>query len=188
MLSGTERGAAAALVWQAFSRKLGTALFPEPKALAVLAQAIRPDCALAAASPGGAILGVAGFRLPCGAGLVELGPEQLRPVYGRFGTLWRSWLLERFGREARDGELMLEALCVRSDLRGLGIGSRLIDGIETEARRRGLGAIRLEVDDRNPRARALYERRGYRAQEAVRAGPLAPVLGFRRATRLVHRL
>ncbi|WP_108260256.1 hypothetical protein [Mangrovicoccus ximenensis] len=33
MLSETERGAAAALIWQAFSRKLGAALAPAPKAL-----------------------------------------------------------------------------------------------------------------------------------------------------------
>ncbi len=187
LLCDAERAAAAALVWQAFSRQLCAALLPAPKALCVLASAIRPECTVAALAPDGTLLGVAGFRMPCGQGMVDLGPEHLRPVYGRFGSLWRGSLLERFGREARPGELLLEALCVRSGQRGRGIGSLLIGGVEDVARRKGLRSVRLEVADSN-RARALYERRGYRAQGAVRSGALAPVLGFRSATRLVRLL
>ncbi|WP_138465426.1 GNAT family N-acetyltransferase [Poseidonocella sp. HB161398] len=187
-LCEAERGDAAALVWQAFSRKIGTALFPAPKARAVLARAIRPCCAIAVATPEDGLMGLAGFRLPGGAGFVEIGKAELTPVYGRAGALWRGWLLDRFGREGREGELVLETLCVRADLRGRGIGSALIGAVESEARMLGLCAIGLEVADANPRARALYERRGYRAEAAVPAGPLGPVLGFRSATRLVHRL
>lgn len=52
-------------------------------------------------------------------------------------------------------------LHVAPELRGQGIGSRLIDAIEEIARELGCRAVTLGVDIGNPAARALYERRGY---------------------------
>lgn len=52
-------------------------------------------------------------------------------------------------------------LLTHPELRGLGLGSRLV--IEAEARiaRRGCRYAGLGVEDNNPRARTLYERLGY---------------------------
>ncbi|MGE0674947.1 MAG: GNAT family N-acetyltransferase [Methylibium sp.] len=47
--------------------------------------------------------------------------------------------------------------------RSLGVGSRLMDEMESLAAARGCEAIGLGVSHGNPRARALYERRGYDA-------------------------
>ena len=41
--------------------------------------------------------------------------------------------------------------------------------------------VRLDVVAENPRARALYERYGFREVGTVQAGILAPLLGFREA-------
>lgn len=49
--------------------------------------------------------------------------------------------------------------------RGLGLGTRLINGILEQARARGLFAISLSVETGNP-ARALYERLGFTAAGA----------------------
>lgn len=46
-------------------------------------------------------------------------------------------------------------------LRGQGIGSRLIDAVEEIGREAGCAGVTLGIDVNNPRARGLYERRGY---------------------------
>jgi ribosomal protein S18 acetylase RimI-like enzyme len=56
-----------------------------------------------------------------------------------------------------------------SELQGHGIGTRLIAVAEERIRRRGVHAAELAVEDNNPRARALYERLGYREAGRERA-------------------
>lgn len=53
-------------------------------------------------------------------------------------------------------------LATRGELQGLGLGTRLIEDAENRIRKRGLNTAMLGVEDNNPRARALYERLGYR--------------------------
>lgn len=57
--------------------------------------------------------------------------------------------------------------------RGRGVGTALIDTLCREAARRGYQAIRLEVIDANPRARALYEREGFIATRTDRLNSCA---------------
>ena len=47
-------------------------------------------------------------------------------------------------------------------LRGLGVGTLLVNVAEQRIQKRGLRWATLGVEDNNPRARALYERLGYR--------------------------
>jgi ribosomal protein S18 acetylase RimI-like enzyme len=56
----------------------------------------------------------------------------------------------------------VEDLFVVPALRASGIGSRLLDAAERLAGERGRDRIGMSVDVANVRARALYERRGYR--------------------------
>ena len=56
----------------------------------------------------------------------------------------------------------LEDLFVAPELRSRGIGSRLLEACEALVRNSGYGRIGLSVGVENPRARSLYERRGYR--------------------------
>jgi ribosomal protein S18 acetylase RimI-like enzyme len=52
---------------------------------------------------------------------------------------------------------------VHPALQSCGIGTLLIQAAEQRIRARGLRRAELGVEDRNPRARALYERLGYAA-------------------------
>jgi ribosomal protein S18 acetylase RimI-like enzyme len=56
--------------------------------------------------------------------------------------------------------------------RDMGLGTRVLEAVCTHVKRHGGHAVRLGVDRRNVRARALYERRGFRSiNERERAHP-----------------
>jgi ribosomal protein S18 acetylase RimI-like enzyme len=52
------------------------------------------------------------------------------------------------------------SVCVLPGYRGAGLGAELLSGAVAEARRRGLPAVSLSVEEGNP-ARRLYERLGF---------------------------
>lgn len=62
---------------------------------------------------------------------------------------------------AVSGAGTIQQLATRPDLRGLGIGTRLIAAAEARIRDRGLMVAMIAVDGDNPRTRTLYERLGY---------------------------
>ena len=59
-----------------------------------------------------------------------------------------------------DGDYYLLSIAVDEELRGEGVGSRLIDSIEERARASGSRRLSLDVSAKNEGARRLYERRG----------------------------
>jgi ribosomal protein S18 acetylase RimI-like enzyme len=59
-----------------------------------------------------------------------------------------------------DGDFYLQAIATDEELRGQGVGSALIDSIETQARASGSRRLSLHVSAKNEGARRLYERRG----------------------------
>ena len=180
-----DRAEVAALYWQAFGPKLGRVLSPEPKALAFVARVMRADHALAAYDEAGRFLGVAGFKSQRGA-FVGGRPSDLAAVYGRFGGRWRAVFLNLLARNVENERFLMDGLFVRADSRGRGIGSALLQAVVAEAARRGYREVRLDVVDSNPRARALYERHGFRAQFEAKLGLLRLVFGFGTATAMVR--
>jgi len=79
-----------------------------------------------------------------------------------------TWLLEQDGAcvgvlvlEAEPHALLIENVAVDPAQQGRGLGRVLLDFAETEARRRGLGAVRLYTHARMTENIALYRRRGY---------------------------
>ena len=56
----------------------------------------------------------------------------------------------------------VHALVVRRNRRRLGIGSKLMDAVEGDARQRGYGRVWLMVHSDNDAAKCLYLKRGYR--------------------------
>lgn len=57
----------------------------------------------------------------------------------------------------------LTMLTVQEDLQGKGIGTKFIKFLEDEILKNDRSHVELSVEDNNPRARALYERLGYKA-------------------------
>ena len=177
---------AAHLYWQAFGGKLGAVLGPDARALRFLERVIRLDQVIVARD-GDQLLGLAGFKTPQGS-FAGGSPADMRAVYGRFGGFWRTALIGFLARDIDSERFLLDGICVAPHMRSQGIGAALMAEIAEEAVRRGYSAVRLDVVNGNFRARALYERLGFRAVKQQRLGPLRHVFGFAVATTMVRDL
>ena len=178
-LAPEHRAEAARLFWEAFGEKLRLPLGDRVRAVAYVERALDPGHALCA-TEGGALLGVAGLKTGTG-GLLSGRHADLAAVYGPWGALWRGAALALYDRPAEPGVLLMDGLFVAEAARGRGVGTRLLAAVAERARIEGRVEVRLDVVDGN-RARALYEREGYRATGRIEPGWLGPLLGLRGAT------
>jgi ribosomal protein S18 acetylase RimI-like enzyme len=87
--------------------------------------------------------GVVGYAFVC----VEDGPDDTFPVGDRYAELY--------------------SLSVAPELRGRGIGTRLLDFVDDELAQRSIHDLKVAVMTGNEDAKRLYERRGLRAAETV---------------------
>ena len=86
---------------------------------------------------------VVGYALVC----IEDGPDDTFPVGERYAELY--------------------SLSVAPQLRGRGIGTRLLDFVDEELARRSIEDLKVAVMVGNTAAERLYERRGLRRAELV---------------------
>ncbi|QPH55660.1 GNAT family N-acetyltransferase [Pontivivens ytuae] len=176
------------IYWSAFEDKLGGVLGRPEQAKKVLADCFDPDFALVARlDDDGRIAGVAGFKTEQGSmtGGFDGG---LARHYSRFGATWRAMVLSLLEREERADNLLADGIAVAPDMRGRGVGTALLYALDEEARARGKRGVRLDVIDRNIRARALYERHGYDVTGTQELGVLRHIFGFRSATTMTRTL
>lgn len=180
------RQQAVQLYWQAFGGKLGRVMGPQRRAYAFLYDVIRADHCLCMVE-GDRLLGIAGYKTPAGS-FSGGNPQALRAVYGWFGAQWRLGLLRLLKSGVDNERFLVDGICVIPEMRGHGIGTALIHGLEDEARRRGYSAIRLEVIDTNTRARDLYQRLGFEISHRESLGLLRYFFGFSHATTMIRDL
>lgn len=173
---------AAELYWEAFGRKLGPALGPPEKGVAFIAAHLNRDRAVTALA-GGRLVGVAGYR-HAGRAFTGGSSREILDAYGWLKGLPRLALLALLHREETAGELTMDGIAVDPGLRGGGIGGRLLEEVVTVAAELGYRRVRLDVVDSNPRARALYERRGFVVVGTERTPCLRRLLGFGAVTRM----
>ncbi|WP_368185000.1 GNAT family N-acetyltransferase [Aestuariibius sp. HNIBRBA575] len=181
-----DRQRVAHLYWDAFGEKLGRVMGPDTKGIAFIERVARPDHAICAYD-GDDLLGVAGFKTADGA-FVDGGIADMAAIYGWIGCLWRIALLAALERDVDNKRFLMDGIFVSAEARGRGVGSTLLDALGAEALRRGYNEMRLDVIDKNTRARALYERKGFRAVHTSGTGPLRHVFRFKQATMMVRNL
>jgi ribosomal protein S18 acetylase RimI-like enzyme len=170
------RRAAAAIYFEAFRRKMLLLVRDPARGAAFVDTAIHPRRGLLALE-GGVCVGLAGLDY-AGESFIAPRPEEcvrvLGPVRGRLGCMaFRAIAGGHVGQDLR-----VECLAVAPDRRGGGVGTALLAAVYDLARREGFHAVRLEVVDTNPRARALYEREGFRCVAVERYPLLRPLCGF----------
>ena len=178
------RDVAVRLFWQAFQEKLSPVMGPSEKALSFLASVADPSHAISALDAKGDLLGIAGFKTSSGS-FIGGDWSDMTATYGTLGSLWRAPLLSILERKLKPDTLLMDGIFVAERARGRGVGTQLLAAIKSQAQRRKLSHVRLDVIDTNPRARALYEREGFVAGEQHDLGPLRHVFGFRSATTMI---
>lgn len=175
-----DRHQAAEIYDHAFHQKLTPMLGPRERCIAVIEQILDPALAIAAYQ-GERLVGVAGLQyggksyVPARLGpfIRELGPLRGLFSYAAFALLFVSH---------RQVELLIESLAVAPDVRGQGVGTRLLEAVSDFARAHGFSSVSLEVVDTNPRARQLYERMGFIAGETHQFPWLYRRMGFSAVT------
>lgn len=181
------RPQAARLYWEAFGGKLGRVLGPDDRALRFFERVIRGDLCFAAVDDGGDLIGLAGYKTPAGS-FAGGSWDDLTTVYGRVGGRLRGGILWALGREVDNDRFLIDGICVARSYRSKGVGSQLLAALYQEAAERGYGSIRLDVIQDNWRARALYERQGFRAVRTEELGVLRFLFGFAASTTMVRSL
>ncbi len=177
------REAATDIYLEAFWTKLQVILGRDrAHAVRFFAPTARLDRAIAAVADD-RLVGLAGFK-DHEHGFLDADLSDLQQAYGWIGGLWRGLVLSILERPPRPDELLMDGIVVAPEARGQGVGTRLLDAIETLARERGASTIRLDVIDTNPDARRLYERRGFEPVRTESTGPLRFVFGFKAATQM----
>ncbi len=181
-----ERASVGLLYWEAFGRKLRPGFADESTGAAVVRELLRPDHTFVARR-GRDVVGVCGFY-ESGTGAADFTWARLLRTMSLRGALRASLVLSVLSRTDHPGVLVLDGICVDSSARGLGIGTALLGTSDSHAREIGARTVRLSVVGSNPRARALYERRGFVPVDSGSLGLLAPVYGFDAYTTMERRV
>ncbi|WP_279402166.1 GNAT family N-acetyltransferase [Arthrobacter sp. JCM 19049] len=176
--SDDERPSVAELYWQAFRRKLRSAFSSDERGLSIVRVSLRSDRTFVARTNAG-IVGMCGYR-QAGIGAVSPTFRMLRGELPISAALRATLVLSPLARSYVSDVLVLDGICVADEQRGRGTGTALLEAAGGYARASGLRAVRLSVVDTNPRAEALYRRRGFLPVDGGTMGPLASIYGFDR--------
>lgn len=184
--SGAE-AQAAALYWEAFGEKLGIVMGPREKGMAYILRVLDPTHAISAIDDAGELLGVVGFKTYESA-LVGGDYSDITAIYGHLGGLWRACFLSLLDRDVENKRFLMDGIFVAPHARGQGIGSALLSAITQEGHTRGYPSLRLDVIDKNPRAKALYMRQGFHPLKTTKIGPLKHIFKFQSVTTMIKAL
>jgi ribosomal protein S18 acetylase RimI-like enzyme len=174
-LEDRHRGDLAYIVCEAFPIKVAALKVSRERAVETLLDSIDWDAAFYAYR-GERLVGVAGIFTRAQR-FLSFGFPDLRRRFGLLRALFFQLILGFEGRPAAD-EFRIETLAVAAEVRGQGIGTRLLTEAERYAREHGYAVLSLDVVDTNLRARQLYERLGFREIRTEHYGCLTRRAGF----------
>lgn len=178
------RTQAAHLYDAAFGAKLGLAVRSPGRRIELLARSFQLPFAFCAVQDD-RLVGLAGFHTPDGSLTGGIGYSGLVDTLGLLGGSWAATILSLYERKPAAGELLMDGISVHPDMRGQGVGSRLLTELAVFAAQEGYDVIRLDVIDTNPGARRLYERKGFTAIKTEQFGYLRWLLGFGASTTMI---
>lgn len=180
------RRQAAEIHYEAFRQKLSLTMGPQEQGISALEKCIDPELVLVAWYRN-QVVGIAGLQYD-GRRFLNPATSHLIRELGWLRGLFNVALLTFLPLPQRDGELRLNALSVRSSMRGQGIGTSLLQAVFDLARVNGSSLVQLNVVDTNPRARRLYERMGLVPARTWKCPWLRHAMGFSAVTTMIKRI
>lgn len=181
------RGQAAELYDAAFGAKLDLAIPNQAARIDLLSQAFQLPYAFCAIHDN-RLAGLAGFHTSEGSLTGGMGYGQIISTLGLVRGNWAALVFSLYERKPAPGELLMDGISVHPDMRGQGIGGRLLSELTAFAAQEGYDTIRLDVIDTNPGARRLYERKGFIATKTEHFGYLRWLLGFGASTTMLRKI
>lgn len=117
-----------------------------------------------------------------GPRMPKAGPAALGPPHGAFVVGVEDDVPVCCGGLKRlpDGACEIKKMFVLPGARGRRVARALLTELEARARGLGYEVARLDTGPKQPRARSMYERVGYRAIENFNANPVATFFGEKR--------
>jgi GNAT superfamily N-acetyltransferase len=98
--------------------------------------------------------------------------------YGIVGGLTKYCGLALLHHKTESDEWYIDGIAVAKDMRGMGIGTKLLAQLEHRARSHGINKLTLEVINTNQRAETLYRRLGYCEINRSSLWPVNRIYGF----------
>ena len=172
---------AAKLYNVAFGQKLSVAVRSEEKRISLIQKGFIPKYAMVALSDN-TLLGIAGLHTSLGSLTGGTSYKDLLCELGFFKGNWAAIIFSLYTRKPKEGELLLDGIAVHADSIGKGIGSRLLEEITKYAQDNKYKSVRLDVIDVNPKAKKLYERKGFKVVKTERFPYLRWLIGFSGST------
>ena len=165
----------AELVYEAFEQKIVAAGVPKEVAVEMMLQSIDPQAAFYAYCDG-RLAGMAGLISHSGQ-FFHFRLKTFRQHFGLFRSIFYTLMM---GSEDSVfvNELKIAPLAVASDMRGRGIGTKLIGHVERYAREQGYRILSLDVVDTNTGALRLYQKLGFRIHSTAHFLGLTKRAGF----------
>ena len=178
------RNDAVQLYDEAFGAKFSVAIRDRKVRLQILKDALLLPYAVAAIADG-KLVGLAGYNTLHGALTNGMSAGLLVQHLGLLSGFWAAMVFSLYERQPQESELVMDGIAVKSEMRGMGIGSKLLNELKLFASHNGYSRIRLDVIDTNPAARRLYERQGFLPTRTERFEFLRWLLGFGASTTMV---
>ncbi len=178
------RSRAALLYDQAFGEKFSVAVRSMESRILLLNNCFLPEYAIVAELDQ-KLIGVAGFHTPTGSFTGGITYRGLLSQLGFIKGNWAAFIFSLYARKPSPGELVMDGIAVDVDARGKGVGGRLLDEVAAYARDHGFDHVRLDVIDINPKAKKLYERKGFKAVRTEFYPVLRRLLGFSASTTML---
>ena len=169
---------------EAFGAKFSCAIPDKAKRIAILSKSLVPEFSYVAFM-GDEVVGLAGFQVHDGSLTGGMNLNTLQQELGIFHGLWAGLVFSLFERKPKSQELVMDGIVVDGSYRGSGIGSDLLNSIIIHAQENDFKTVRLDVIDSNPRARKLYESKGFVAVKTEYFPYLKWLIGFSGSTTMV---
>lgn len=175
----------AELYEQAFGSKFEVAINRKQQRVNVLANGFVDEFSFIAEVEA-KIVGLAGFQTPAGSLTGGISLKSLVNELGFIRGWWAVLVFSLFERKAEPKELVMDGIVVDADYRSQGIGGLLLDTILEYAKANDFETVRLDVIDSNPRAKKLYEKKGFVATKTDYFPYLKWLIGFSGSTTMVY--